>query len=42
MELAVGRIVQVCEERVASIAVGRIVPLHHPADGPPPPAGEEP
>jgi very-short-patch-repair endonuclease len=41
MELAVGRIVQVCEERVAGLVASRAVPLHHPVDGPPPPVGEE-
>ena len=46
--LVVRRIVQVCEERAVRLAgAGRLrsdnlrVPLHHPADGPPPPVGEE-
>ncbi|MBO9499679.1 MAG: DUF559 domain-containing protein [Novosphingobium sp.] len=32
------RIVEVCHQRKARL---RHVPLHHPADGPPPPVGEE-
>lgn len=34
------RIVEVCRERIARIVTSH-VPLHHPADGPPPPAGED-
>ncbi|MBF9151418.1 DUF559 domain-containing protein [Novosphingobium sp. 1Y9A] len=48
MELVVRRIVQVCDERAARLAGAdrdRLenlrVPLHHPADGPPPRGGEE-
>ncbi len=41
MGVAVARIVEVCAERAAKVAPGRMVPLHHPADGPPPPMGEE-
>ncbi len=48
MELVVRRIVQVFEERALRLAgAGWVrsenshVPLHHPADGPPPPVGEE-
>jgi very-short-patch-repair endonuclease len=40
-QAAVGRIVEVCGQRVAALALRRAVPLHHPADGPPPPMGEE-
>jgi very-short-patch-repair endonuclease len=46
LEGAVLRIVAVCEERMAKLAERRgretlNVPLHHPADGPPPRSGEE-
>jgi very-short-patch-repair endonuclease len=41
MPLAVARIVSVCEERVGKLRASATVPLHHPADGPPPPVGEE-
>ncbi|MGE8132209.1 endonuclease domain-containing protein [Novosphingobium sp. ES2-1] len=48
IELVVRRIVQVCEERALRLeGAGRVrsgnlaVPLHHPADGPPPRDGEE-
>lgn len=37
---AVGRIVEVCDERI-EVLRSRKVPLHHPSDGPPPPLGEE-
>jgi hypothetical protein len=40
--VAVGRIVEVCFERIDRLTNLRPVPLHHPADGPPPPVGEEP
>jgi very-short-patch-repair endonuclease len=39
--VAIGRITEVCVERAAKVAPGRMVPLHHPADGPPPRVGEE-
>ena len=41
MDVAVARIVEVCGQRIARLAELRRVPLHHPADGPPPRAGEE-
>jgi very-short-patch-repair endonuclease len=44
LEGAVLRIVAVCEERVGKLHLRREitrVPLHHPADGPPPRSGEE-
>lgn len=41
LNLVVTRIVVVCEERSARLAAKARVPLHHPADGPPPPDGEE-
>jgi very-short-patch-repair endonuclease len=39
MEAVVLRIVQICEERVVKLALGK--PLHHPLDGPPPRFGED-
>nr|WP_277750415.1 DUF559 domain-containing protein [Croceibacterium ferulae] len=36
----VARVVQICRERLAASGE-RPVPLHHPADGPPPRSGEE-
>ncbi len=41
MGVAIGRITEVCVERVAKVALNRAVPLHHPADGPPTRDGEE-
>jgi very-short-patch-repair endonuclease len=41
LNLAIRRINEVCAERAAKLAPNRAVPLHHPADGPPPPMGEE-
>ena len=46
MEVALGRIVEVCLERIAKLQDAKLrehgeVPLHHPADGPPPRSGEE-
>ena len=41
IDAAVARIVEVCGERVRKLADLRRVPLHHPADGPPPRSGEE-
>jgi very-short-patch-repair endonuclease len=41
LPLAVARIVEVCGERVGRGDAGHRVPLHHPADGPPPRSGEE-
>jgi very-short-patch-repair endonuclease len=41
LEAAVARIVEVCVERILQLSRFQRVPLHHPADGPPPPAGEE-
>ena len=35
------RIVEVCKERAAKMSRQRPVPLHHPADGSPPRAGED-
>jgi very-short-patch-repair endonuclease len=35
------RIVEICEQRAQRLSELRPVPLHHPADGPPPRAGEE-
>ncbi|MCL6250485.1 DUF559 domain-containing protein [Altererythrobacter sp. KTW20L] len=40
IEAVVLRIVVVCQEREARLAERRS-PLHHPADGPPPPLGED-
>lgn len=40
VDVAVARIVEVCGQRIAQLSQLR-VPLHHPADGPPPRAGEE-
>ena len=37
----VARIVEVCGQRVQRMSEMRPVPLHHPADGPPPRGGEE-
>jgi very-short-patch-repair endonuclease len=41
IDIAVGRIVEVCKERIERMKSLLPVPLHHPADGPPPPVGEE-
>ncbi len=41
LDVAVTRIVEVCGQRVTQLSGLRPVPLHHPADGPPPRAGEE-
>ena len=41
IEVAVVRIVEVCKHRAEKLALLRPVPLHHPADGPPPRAGED-
>jgi very-short-patch-repair endonuclease len=38
---AVARIVEISRERIQQLSGLRPVPLHHPADGPPPPVGEE-
>ena len=38
---AVARIVEICSARIERLLRVRPVPLHHPSDGPPPPAGEE-
>jgi len=38
---AVMRIVEVCGQRAERLSGLRPVPLHHPADGPPPPSEEE-
>ena len=40
LEIAVARIVEVCRDRTSEGARHR-VPLHHPADGPPPRSGED-
>ena len=42
IDVTVARIVEVCLERIERLTNLRPVPLHHPADGPPPPVGEEP
>jgi very-short-patch-repair endonuclease len=42
VEAAVVRIVEICNDRIEQLSRLRPVPLHHPADGPPPPVGEEP
>ena len=42
VEAAVLRIVEICGQRIERLPGLRPVPLHHPADGPPPPVGEEP
>ena len=39
MEAVVTRIVQICDGRAVRATSGK--PLHHPADGPPPPLGED-
>ncbi len=41
VEPVVVRIVEICRVRMEQVAFQRGVPLHHPADGPPPPQGEE-
>ena len=41
VEAAVARIVEICSQRIERLSRLRPVPLHHPADGPPPPVGEE-
>ena len=41
IEVAVARIVEVCKQRAEQMLRLRPVPLHHPADGPPPRAGED-
>ncbi|WP_330704553.1 endonuclease domain-containing protein [Novosphingobium resinovorum] len=41
MAFVVSRIVEVCEGRARQGSETPQVPLHHPADGPPPPSGEE-
>jgi very-short-patch-repair endonuclease len=41
IEVAVTRIVEVCRQRAERLSRLRPVPLHHPADGPPPRAGED-
>ena len=41
IEVVVARIAVVCAERVERVALRTRVPLHHPADGPPPRVGEE-
>ena len=46
LEAAVVRIVEVCAERIERLRLIKVsaspgVPLHHPADGPPPRAGED-
>jgi very-short-patch-repair endonuclease len=41
LEAAITRIVEVCAERANRRSRSRHVPLHHPADGPPPPVGED-
>jgi very-short-patch-repair endonuclease len=41
LEADVVRLVQICEQRTARRQESPPVPLHHPADGPPPRFGEE-
>ncbi len=41
IDVAVARIVEVCRQRAERLSGSRPVPLHHPADGPPPRAGED-
>ena len=41
VEPVVARIVEICRERIGRGPFLRPVPPHHPADGPPPPVGEE-
>jgi very-short-patch-repair endonuclease len=41
VEAVISRLVEICQGRVAQLSRLRPVPLHHPADGPPPRAGEE-
>ena len=41
LQAVVVRIVEISEQRVQRLAEEPRVPLHHPADGPPPPVGEE-
>ena len=41
LSAAVARIVEVSSQRVQQLSERRPVPLHHPADGPPPPVGED-
>jgi very-short-patch-repair endonuclease len=41
IDLAVARITEVCWQRVQEQSENTPVPLHHPADGPPPRSGEE-
>ena len=41
IEAVVLRIVEICEERRARHVSRTAMPLHHPADGPPPRAGED-
>ena len=41
VNVAIVRIVEVCRERLQRKQEVRPVPLHHPADGPPPPEGED-
>ena len=41
LNAVVARIVEICGQRVSQRMEKHFVPLHHPADGPPPRAGEE-
>jgi very-short-patch-repair endonuclease len=41
LQSVVTRIVEICQHRAEQALSVRPVPLHHPADGPPPRAGEE-
>ena len=41
LQAAVARIVEVASQRVKQLLEKQPVPLHHPADGPPPRAGED-
>jgi very-short-patch-repair endonuclease len=41
IEAVVSRLVEICHSRIERMLEVRHVPLHHPADGPPPRSGEE-
>jgi very-short-patch-repair endonuclease len=41
IEAVVSRIIEICHGRIEQLSRMRLVPLHHPSDGPPPPVGEE-
>jgi len=41
LEAVVCRVVEICRGRIEQVSRLPPVPIHHPADGPPPPEGEE-